>query len=109
MIAFAVLVAACVPSPSPSPCEGVAGATFSSTEEHECGLGPDGPVMCTWTLTFDASTWTWTHSDYGESGSWSCVDGAITGTSTSGTYDGAWDPATGELTWDGLSYEVSAS
>src|SRR5260221_13644529 len=51
-------------------CTALEGRSFASLVEMECGLGPNGPVPCTWHLTFDAHDATtsllyWQHSDTG--------------------------------------------
>ena len=49
------------------PCWVDPGDDFSSTEEHECGLGPNDTVStCFWTLIFSEDTVTWNHSDVSE-------------------------------------------
>lgn len=87
-------------------CAAVSGRTFASLEELECGLGPNGVVLCHWHLTLSANgSWTWQHSDYGESGTWTCAEGVVTGLiSGPGAYTGTYDTVTGTLTWDGHDY-----
>jgi len=79
--------------------------TFSSVDEHECGLSPHGEVYCHWQITFYSDGhYEWSYSDIGEESDWSCEDDSISGASASGTYD----PDTGTLTWDGLDYTLTA-
>lgn len=84
-------------------CSAVVGTTFASTEELECGLGPDGPVLCNWQITFEGDgSYLWQYSDIGQGGTYSCEDGVLTpdDPGLAATYD----PATGILTWDGVEY-----
>jgi hypothetical protein len=73
-------------------CDTVPGSTFVSVDEHECGLGADGVVMCQWRL--------WLYSDLGEGGSYSCTDHTI----TLGDREATWDPERRILMWEGLPY-----
>jgi hypothetical protein len=92
-------------------CTELEGKTFQSTVQLECGLGPSGPVPCTWAIVFtpknsDESSFSWHHSDVQETGTVRCVGGKLTGTpaSLSGTYAGKWDEATGKLVWESVDY-----
>jgi hypothetical protein len=86
-------------------CAMLIGRTFASVTEGECGLGPTGPVACTWHLQFAADrTFMWQHSDYGVQGTIACAGAAITGTSGAMTFAGQWAAATSTLTWDGVDY-----
>lgn len=79
---------------------------FSSVEELECGLGPDGVVLCHWSLTLSADgTWTWVGSDYGDGGTWTCSGSELAGQHAGGqSVEASWDAATEILTWDGVAY-----
>jgi len=89
-------------------CAALEGVTFASLSQGECGLGPNGPVPCTWHVTFAAATTTtssfdWQHSDYGESGTVSCAGADVTevgGMMLHGTYTAT----TQHLIWDGVEY-----
>ena len=84
---------------------GLWGESFASIEELECGLGPDGPVLCHWTLTFGEATYDWSYSDVSDSGTVTCEDNDLVGTSTSGaTHQGTFHRSTARVTWDGVSY-----
>jgi hypothetical protein len=90
-------------------CTILEGRTFASLVEMECGLGPNGPVPCTWHLTFDVDSATtsrlqWQHSDTGFDASVACTGPDIATTSRSPTYTGTFDSATMTLTWDGADY-----
>jgi hypothetical protein len=95
-------------STAPQGCA-LAGTRWVSLDPHECGLGPDGVVLCHWRLGFTDTAWDWMHSDVGEFGTWTCTDGAITG-ARSGAPDLTGtlvDPS--HLTWDGLPYVPEGS
>lgn len=79
---------------------------FTSVEELECGITPDGVALCHWSLTLSPDgTWTWHGSDYGDSGTWACTSTSITAQHSGGqAIDVAWDDAAGVLTWDGVAY-----
>ncbi|HSN26208.1 MAG TPA: hypothetical protein VLT45_07980, partial [Kofleriaceae bacterium] len=55
-----LLVAACTTGPDPAApdarrrCADLEGKTFASLTQGECGLGPNGPSLCTWHVTFAA-------------------------------------------------------
>ena len=117
MRALALLVAAgCsthaatpdAPASAAARCSALEGTTFASLAPGECGLGPSGPLSCTWHVTFSAATATtssfdWQHSDYGESGSVSCAGADVTeigGMNLHGTYNAT----THHLIWDGVEY-----
>jgi hypothetical protein len=86
-------------------CAALVDRTFASVEEGECGLGTDGPSMCTWHVSFTATTWTWQHSDYGADGTYTCADGVISAEGTSAPGSASYDPVADQLTWDGVVYE----
>lgn len=86
-------------------CAFLVGKTFKSDAELECGLGPNGPVLCNWTLSFTADTYMHQYSDIGDSGPYTCEGGVITGQDgfmmpITATIDGA----TGELVWNDVVY-----
>lgn len=83
-------------------CEQIVGTAFLSVEELECGLGPDGPVLCNWQITFEEDgDYLWMYSDVGEGGTYTCQGGNLF---ISGGSDVDFDAATGILTWDGVEY-----
>ena len=88
-------------------CPALEGKQFTSTSEHECGLGPTGPSACPWHATFSYGDGTtsrlqWAHSDVEESLRVTCYDTAIT--SAMPAYAGTFDPVTNTLVWDGFDY-----
>lgn len=86
---------------------GLWGETFSSLEELECGLGPDGPTLCHWTLTFGDGTYEWSYSDIGEFGTVTCDENELVATSGGGdTHRGTFHRSTGRVTWEGVTYNV---
>jgi hypothetical protein len=111
-----LLLAACTTTMATQPqgtatrCADLEGQTFASLTQGECGIGPDGPVLCTWHLTFsasDASTthYDWQHSDYGQSGEIQC-DGADVLEVTSGSAQarGTYDASSDQLVWNDVTY-----
>lgn len=101
-IALALLVA-CAGSGS-DPCDGIAGSSWQSVDELECGLTLDGTALCHWSLSFAADgTFSWQYSDIGDSGTWTCADGVITGDASGGPVEGTLDGDA--LTWDDVAYE----
>lgn len=112
-----VLVAACTTGSAPSMpapttrCADLEGKTFASLTQGECGLGPSGPTMCTWHLTFTANgntstSYSWQHSDVEESGEIQCDGAQVTDvTSGSATLRGTYDASTTQLVWDGVTYQ----
>lgn len=87
-------------------CAFEAAASFSSIEEHECGLGPDGEAFCHWSLSLlSDGTFSWSHSDVSERGIWTCEGTQVTGVSVGGsTIIGIYDPISRILTWNGFRY-----
>jgi hypothetical protein len=96
-------------------CEWLArGATFASVDLLWCSTGwpgPDAPptkasapdLYCHWTLAFRGSEVVWTQTDYSPSGSFTCSGNKF---ETMGE-TGAWDPASGILTFSGDAYRAS--
>jgi hypothetical protein len=115
---FAILaLAACTTTVDGVPeqagrCTALEDRTFASLVEMECGLGPNGPVPCTWHLTFSADTATttrleWQHSDTGFDAPVTCTGADIKPASTNSfdnMYSGSYDPATQTVTWAGADY-----
>ena len=96
------------PSAGARRCEMLEGIQFASLEQRECGLGPNGPELCTWHITFsarDASTseFDWSHSDVGESGFVTC-DGTAVEDPMSHAQRGTYDPAKRQLVWEDVTY-----
>lgn len=109
-----VLVTACTAGSSTpaatTRCADLEGTTFASLTEGECGLGSNGPSLCTWHLTFsgmDAMTthYDWQHSDYGQSGEIECDGSDVTEvTGGSDMPRGTYDASSRQLVWDGVTY-----
>jgi hypothetical protein len=86
-------------------CASLAGVTFRSVTEEECGRGPDGGLRCRWAISFTASMFNWQHSDFAETGTYTCSGAAVTGQLGAGrTIAGQYEAASQTLTWDGLAY-----
>lgn len=87
----------------------VTGRSFFSRDEMECGLNDvdAGVVLCFWRVSFlSDGTFTWTYSDTGTSGTYTCSDAVITGARAfgAGTIVGSYDASSGQLTWAGAVY-----
>jgi hypothetical protein len=92
-------------------CTAFEGRRFSSVEELECGLTPDGVARCHWSLELSAqdaqrSNFTWHHSDVGESGAVRCTGRRLSTDGIGRIYTGDYDPASRRLTWDGIPYSL---
>lgn len=109
-----LLVAACTTQTDPAGpgarrrCADLEAKTFSSLTQGECGLGPNGPSLCTWHVMFaaaDAMTtaFTWQHSDVEESGDVYCIGGDVYDAGSAATR-GTYDAASGRLVWDMVTY-----
>lgn len=97
----------CLPPPPPGACDEIIGTVFLSVEELECGIGPKGPVLCNWRLTFNVDgTYEWFYSDIGDNGTYICADGVITVVRNPGLVSD-YDPKTQILEWDGVDYAPS--
>lgn len=89
-------------------CTSLDGRSFSSVEvQPDCGLGPDGPVPCNWSITFDASGsmytgWMYHHSDVVESGDIGCVGSSIV--LVAPDHAASYDADTDRLVWDQIEY-----
>jgi hypothetical protein len=81
---------------------------FSSVEELECGLAPEGEeALCHWTVSLLSSMeFVWDHSDVTESGTWVCAGSEVSADLANGDIiDASYNASTGVLTWDGVDYE----
>lgn len=89
----------------PSLCPVAAGDVFTSVEDLECGQGTTGEVLCSWSITLGEGTWTWQHSDVGESGSWTCDQELVNAfTDSNQRLDVTWDAEREILGWEGVDY-----
>ena len=86
-------------------CQEIEGRTYLSVEQYECGLGPDGPELCTWSISFANGEYDWAYSDIGATGSYTCDGAVITGMSSATQFDGFLDQETGILTWNSIDYQ----
>jgi hypothetical protein len=85
-------------------CELVLDQSYSSQEELECGLGPNGVVLCNWSIGFDGSFYTWSFSDVGDSGDYSCSGLDILSVPEAQVL-GTVSPAGDVLDWQGHLYD----
>lgn len=95
-----------------SGCAMLAGLSFESLDERECGLAPpdSGVALCHWRINFSSATmFTWLHSDYGESGTYTCSANTIMAqTQTRGALTAILDPTVWRLTWGGVVYACTS-
>ena len=99
-------------SPTPShpvvravaPCGLFADATFRSVKEFDTGLGPDGPVLGSWTVRFRGPMVSYQVSDTWRSAPYTCTGGAIRGEAAGDPFEGRYEPATRTLVWNGEAY-----
>lgn len=88
-------------------CTTLENVSFSSiSEQGDCGIGPDGPVSCHWSISFapndaTSSRFSWIYSDVGASGIVTCD---ANGNLRSDEAEGYVDESTLDLIWDGVAY-----
>ena len=92
-----------------SACSALEGMTFRAVDPGECGLGPEGPALCHYTLQFQShdatrTGYVWRHSDVGEGGWVTCAGDAILDLEL--RYEGHLDDQSMELVWDGSVYAL---
>ncbi len=81
------------------------GRTYHSKDLQEAGLGPNGVIYGSWSITFAEETFNWHHSDIVEQGSYSFLSDYLMSVTLSNTsFSSALDTSTHELEWDGLIY-----
>ena len=85
-------------------CALVLDQSYSSQEQLECGIGPNGVVPCNWTIAFDGSQYLWSFSDVGSSGDYSCAGLNLLSVPEGDTL-GSVSPDGAVLTWDGVLYD----
>lgn len=90
-------------------CAALDGMQYESVELHECGRGPNGPLMCNWQISFADGRFSWSYSDVMESGLYTCDGATITSVQSERNYMGTIDPGTGRLTWQGIEYQIPGS
>jgi len=89
----------------PSTCAFAEPANFSSVEQLECGISPDGVSYCNWSVSFDNGEFQYRLSDYILVGTYTCDGNTVTASDNGNTsYTGTYDPTTGQLSWDGHLY-----
>ena len=94
----------CVEGLPEAVCEQIVGTRFSSIEELECGLTPEGPALCHWSIVFEENgDYLWQYSDVGQGGTYTCEGGMIT-VGNAPELEVSYDIETGILTWDGVQY-----
>jgi hypothetical protein len=93
----------------PQSCAAIEGRIYESVDEHEVGLGPDGPAMGRWSVIFkNDGNYEWNHSDIQEGGRYFCDGTDVEGTRGDGTfYEGSFSADGETLTWEGVAYTFS--
>lgn len=92
-------------------CTALEGRSFSSVEQAECGITPDGVALCNWQISFlpndaDSTRFEWGHSDVGESGIVTCDADSVRSDEPT-LYEGHFTPQL-DLLWDDVAYVVVA-
>ena len=79
---------------------------FESLDLLECGASATGTALCNWRLTLlKDEMFEWHYSDLVELGTYRCEGNTMTGTGAGDqTFEGLYDEATDQLTWDGVIY-----
>lgn len=96
----------CIDASDLGDCGLVAGRTFTSLDQLECGLGPKGPELCNWTVAFGLDgTFMWMHSDVGEGGTYACAIDAVVTITEGPQVAVGYDVDADILTWDGVQYQ----
>ena len=94
----------CVPTFTGDACDAFVDATFTSIDEYECGIDPDGVVLCNWSISFSAGgDYLWNYSDVGQGGAFACKDGVVS-IDNDPSLNISYDADSGVLTWDGIEY-----
>ncbi|PIZ47503.1 hypothetical protein COY32_01535 [candidate division WWE3 bacterium CG_4_10_14_0_2_um_filter_41_14] len=96
-------------------CNTMANSHFVSIAKHEVGLGPNGPAMGYWGITFQKGTplsdygeptFDWSYSDAGEYGTYTCSENTITAKLSNRTITATYNETTKILNWDGVDYKI---
>jgi hypothetical protein len=113
LLSLAVLLAACAddedaarPDATAGTCDAsaLAGLSFSAKDPGVCP-GPGEPQHCDSRVTFEVTKVTWKSLDVFHMGAYECQAGVIVATfPTHAAVNGSYDPASGELTWNGEVY-----
>jgi len=83
-------------------CLFVIPSIFSSIEELEVGLGPQGEVCGNWTIGFTEDGFQWHHSDVFEQGAYRCQGAEVN--RIDGGEAGRFDTSTDILMWENVEY-----
>lgn len=96
-----LMATACGGGEEENACDYIAGQEFSSVRPLTCDL-----ASCHWTLEIDSAlNYTWTRGAVTTTNTLSCNGLSITAKSaTEGSFEGSYDPKSGELVWRGESY-----
>jgi hypothetical protein len=85
-------------------CAVLRGSQYLSVDKLECGLGEMGLSYCNWQVRFSvAGAFSWSHSDVGEQGTYTCSGTDVTGAS-SRAIGGQLRNDGDELVWDQVTY-----
>ena len=86
-------------------CNIISNSVFRSVDKHEVGLGPNGPAMGYWSITFQSGNFQWHHSDVVESGTYTCTENILQAKLYNRTVTANYDINRKALIWDGVEYK----
>lgn len=86
-------------------CSMFTDSIFRSVEQHEVGLGPNGPAMGYWEIHFEDDAFVWFYSDFAEYGTYSCNDGILDAIlENDSPLNASFNEIEAVLLWDDLEY-----
>lgn len=88
----------------PDDCNFISDSTFRSVNKYEVGLGPNGPAMGYWSITFQKGNFQWHHSDVVESGSYLCKNNILQAKLYTRSVTANYDINRKALIWENVEY-----
>lgn len=86
-------------------CNLISNSSFRSINQYEIGLGPNGPAMGYWGITFRENKFEWGYSDVSESGTYTCKNNVLYAQAYNRSITAHYDGSKKILTWDGVEYK----
>ena len=88
-------------------CDAISGKKFLSIDRQVVGLTPSGPAEGYFFINFgENGKVSWNYGDALGGGDFRCEGNEIIARNGNYTEEGAYDPLTGVLTWEGLRYRA---